>query len=107
MFSTTDNTSMWKGIKLSKVLQRELKGKVISKVAEEVGMRTQLLHDWHSSSRVPSARNMVILRKLADYLGLTLEEILFDESTERESICTTTFSDRGVTYRINIEKIKK
>lgn len=97
---------MKKDIKLSQVLQRELKGKVISRVAKDIGIPVSILHDWYSSSRKPSAKNMWHLRKLADHLGLTLEQILFDEKTDRQTISTTTFSDRGVQYRINIEKVK-
>ena len=93
-------------MKLSQVLKRELKGKVISRVAKEVGLSISLLHDWHSSARKPSAKNMWQLKKLADYLGLSLEEILFDEKKEREIISSTVFSDGGIQYRVNIEKVK-
>lgn len=95
-----------KDIKLSIVLQRELKGKVISRVAKEIGIPVSILHDWYSSSRKPSAKNMWHLRKLADHLGLTLEQILFDEKNDKQVISSTSFTDRGVQYRINIEKIK-
>lgn len=96
-----------KEIKLSQVLHRELKGKVISKIAKEVGISVSILHDWYSSSRKPSAKNMWQLKKLADYLGMTLEQILFDEKNDRQIISSTSFTDRGVHYRINIEKIKE
>lgn len=95
-----------KDIKLSIVLQRELKGKVISRIAKEIGIPVSILHDWYSSSRKPSAKNMWHLRKLADYLGLTLEQILFDEKNDKQVISSTSFTDRGVQYRINIEKMK-
>ena len=102
-----DNIQMKKTIRLAQVLQRELKGKVISRVAKEIGISVSILHDWHSSARKPSAKNMWQLRRLADYLGLTLEEILFDDLRERKVISSTTFTDRGVQYRINIEKMKE
>lgn len=95
-----------KEIKLSQVLQRELKGKILSRVAKEIGVSVSILHDWYSSSRKPSAKNMWQLKKLADYLGLSLEQILFDEKVERQIISSTTFTDRGVQYRVNIEKVK-
>ena len=97
---------MRKEIVLATVLQRELQGKVLSRVAKEIGISVALLHDWHSSSRKPSAKNMYQLKKLADYLGLTLEEILFDQETDKKTICSTTFSDNGKTYRINIERFE-
>jgi len=95
-----------KEIKLSQVLQRELKGKVLSRVAKEIGVSVSILHDWYSSSRNPSAKNMWQLKKLADYLGLSLEQILFDEKIERQIISSTTFTDRGIQYRVNVEKVK-
>ena len=95
-----------KEIVLSKVLKKELKGRVLSKVAREIGISVAILHDWHSSSRKPSAKNLFQLKKLAEYLGLTLEEILFDEKTDKKTICSTTFNDEGKTYRINIERLE-
>lgn len=97
---------MKKEIKVSQVLQRELKGKVLSRVAKEVGISVSILHDWYSSSRKPSAKNMWQLKMLAEYLGLTLDEILFDEKREKQIISSTEFTDRGVQYRVNIEKVK-
>jgi len=97
---------MKKDVKLSQVLQRELKGKVLSRLASEIGISPSILHDWYSSARKPSAKNMWHLKKLADYLGMTLEEILFDRKPDSQIISSTTFSDRGVQYRINIEKIR-
>lgn len=97
---------MKKEVKLSQILQRELKGRILSRVAKDVGISVSLLHDWHSSARRPSAKNMWQLKKLADYLGLSLEEILFDEKRDREIISSTTFTDRGIQYRVNIEKVK-
>ena len=97
---------MKKEIRLSTVLQRELKGKVLSRVAREVGMSVSLLHDWYSSARKPSAKNLWQLKLLAEHLGLTLEEILFDEPGGRQIISATTFTDRGAQYRISIEKVR-
>lgn len=97
---------MKKDICLSRVLQRELKGKVLSRVAKEVGMSVSLLHDWYNLARKPSAKNLWQLKKLAEHLGLTLDEILFDDQGNKQTISSTTFTDRGVQYRINIEKVK-
>jgi hypothetical protein len=98
--------TMKKELRLSQVLHRELSGKVLSRVAKEVGISTSVLHDWHSSARKPAAKNLWQLRKLADYLGLSLEEILFDEKTKRTVVCSEVFSDQGIHYRLTIERIK-
>lgn len=97
---------MKRELKLSVVLQRELTGKIMARVAKACGIRVGLLHDWHSSARKPSAKNMWQVKNLADYLGLTLEQILFDEPGDRQIISSTTFTDRGVTYRVNVEKVR-
>lgn len=101
-----DDLCMKKDIRLSQVLQRELKGKILSRVARDAGMSVSLLHDWYSSARKPSAKNLWQLRLLAETLGLTLDEILFDVRGDKQTISSTTFSDRGVQYRINIEKVR-
>jgi transcriptional regulator with XRE-family HTH domain len=97
---------MKKDIRLSQVLRRELKGKVLSRVAREVGMSVSLLHDWYSSARKPSAKNLWQLKMLAEHLGLTLDEVLFDDQGQKQTISSTIFTDRGVQYRVNIEKVK-
>ncbi len=97
---------MKKEIRLSAVLQRELKGKVLSRVAREVGMSVSLLHDWYSSARKPSAKNLWQLKLLAEYLGLSLDEILFDDVGGRQIISSTTFTDRGAQYRVCVEKVR-
>jgi transcriptional regulator with XRE-family HTH domain len=87
-------------------LQRELKGRVLSRVAKDAGISVSLLHDWHSSARAPSAKNLWHLWRLAEYLGLSLEEILFDEMGGKQFLASLIFSDRGVRYRLCVEKLK-
>ncbi len=92
-------------LKLSQVLQRELAGKNISQIAKQIGINKSLLHDWTGSRRLPNAKNFPALMKLAKYLGLTLEELIFDKSSpQKTTIASTTFSDSGNSYRIEIEK---
>lgn len=94
------------GIKLSKVLQRELKGKVLADVAKEAGISKSLLHDWAVAGRLPAGKNIPQLRKLAKYLALTLEELLFEDSGETKIVlASTTFTDHQSQYRVNIEKL--
>ena len=92
-------------IKLSQVLQRELEGKNISQFAKKVGVSKSLLHDWVRSRRSPNSRNFGQLLKIAHALGLSLEELIFDKaSSQKTTIASTTFSDSGKSYRIEIEK---
>jgi transcriptional regulator with XRE-family HTH domain len=96
---------MGKEIQLTKILRRELQGKTLSKVAKEVGISVSVLHDWHSSGRWPSAKNLWQLKLLADHLGLSLEEILFGRTSQAEVIGSMPFSVGGRHYRVKIEKI--
>ena len=63
-------------LKFTKILSLALRGKNISSVAREVDMPRSMLHDWAKSKRVPSLNNIEYIKRLADYLGLSLEEIL-------------------------------
>jgi len=94
-------------LKLSQVLKRELKSQKQSDVAKACGISKSLLNDWLAARRLPSAKNLPHLLKLANYLGLTLEQLVFDQNPrEINTIASTRFSDGGVEYRVNIEKVK-
>jgi transcriptional regulator with XRE-family HTH domain len=86
-------------LKFSKILSIALRGKNISSVAREVDMPRSMLHDWAKSKRVPSLNNIEYIKRLADYLGLSLEEILIGE-TGKKTISSVSFQDDQRQYRI-------
>lgn len=88
-------------LKLSEVLSRELEGMVISKVSRQAGISVSLLHDWMVGHRVPSGRNLGKVRRLADLLGLTMDEVLFD-STLRPVSKVAHLTISGVHIRIEV-----
>ena len=92
-------------LKFSKILSVALRGKNISSVAREVDMPRSMLHDWAKSKRVPSLNNIEYIKRLADYLGLSLEEILIGESGKK-TISSVSFQDDQRQYRISVERIK-
>lgn len=92
-------------LKFSKILSVALKGKNISSVAREIDMPRSMLHDWAKSKRVPSLNNIEYIKRLADYLGLSLEEILIGESGKK-TISSVSFQDDQRQYRISVERIK-
>lgn len=95
-------------IQLAEVLQKELKGKIISKVAKELKISTSMLHEYVNGHRAPSGKNLIIIKKLADYLNLTLEELLFgSQEIKREVITSTSFKDGDTEYLVKVEKIRK
>ena len=89
---------------LSELLQIKLKDRNLSQVARELGIPKTLLHEWTLAKRTPSLKNIGHLKRLADYLSLSLEELLVGESSERV-ISSVTFADGGRKYRIKVERI--
>lgn len=92
--------------KISDVLRERLKGKNLSQVARELNISKGLLADWVSARRLPSLRNISALSKLADYLGLSLEQLLLGKTSEKKIISNVVFDDEKRSYRINIERLK-
>lgn len=75
----------------------------LTKVAKALGISSSLLHDWHSGSRLPSGKNLGQLLKLADYLNLSLDALLFDR-TETE-IFSTNFHYDGRLFRVYVKEL--
>lgn len=92
--------------KISQILRKRLEGENLSKVARELGISKSLLADWVASRRLPSLKNIEAVAKLANYLGLSLEQLLLGNDSERKIISAVTFEDERRSYRINIERLK-
>lgn len=92
-------------IQFTKTLSKALQGKNISQVAREIGMPRNMLHDWVKAKRVPSLSNIHFIKNLAEYLGLSLEELLIGDD-EKCIISAISFSDEGREYRVLVEKVK-
>ena len=98
-------------IKLKDVLRRELKIRhlTIQTLAERCLIPKATLHGW-SQGVLPSAKNIHHLKSLSDYLGLTLDSLLFNvksEHTKDSILFSTTFIDQDKRYRLVIEKLPK
>lgn len=100
----TRSESLYMGF--SDTLKKKLKDKNLSQVARELEIPKTLLHEWVNAKRTPSFKNVSYLKRLADYLSLSLEELLIDGQNEKV-ISSVTFDDGGRTYRIKIEKVSK
>ena len=92
--------------KISEVLKEHLEGKNLSQIARELGISKSLLADWVSSRRLPSMKNIDAVAKVANYLGLSLEQLLLGVKEERKIISAVTFEDEKRSYRVNIERLK-
>lgn len=93
-------------LKITQILRDKLEGENLSKVARELGISKSLLADWVAARRVPSLKNIEAVNKLANYLGLSLEQLLLGKETERKIISAVTFEEDKRIYRVNIERIK-
>jgi transcriptional regulator with XRE-family HTH domain len=91
-------------MKFAAVLKKRLKDKNLALVARELGIPKTLLHEWVQSKRMPSFKSIGHLKRLADYLSLSLEELLLEEAEEKV-ISSVTFDDGGRKYRIKIERV--
>lgn len=91
---------------VSKILRDRLSGENLSKVARELGISKSLLADWVASRRLPSLKNIDAVAKVANYLGLSLEQLLLGTEEDRKIISSVTFEDNNRAYRVNIERIK-
>jgi transcriptional regulator with XRE-family HTH domain len=93
-------------LKFSKILATRLKGKNLSALAKELDMPRAMLHDWVKAKRVPSLNNIEYIKKLADHIGISLEELLTGEKDERKIISSILFQDDSRQYKIQVERIK-
>lgn len=85
---------------MGKVLRRVLtarKSLSLRSISENTGIPYPTLHAW-KDGRPP--KNLQVVKVLADYLGLSLLELLFDE---RQSSEETTRADR---YQITVKRVR-
>lgn len=93
-------------VKLHDVLQARLKGENLSKIARELNIPKQRLFDWVTAKKSPNLKNATEIKKLADYLGLTIEQLLFGETEGSKILSSVIFEDDNKQYRILIERLK-
>ncbi len=93
-------------LQFTRILQERLADSNLSKLSDELSINRSLLQDWVHNNRKPSLSNMKNILKLADYLGLSLEELLIGTQSESKTISSISFNDDGREYRINIQRIR-
>jgi hypothetical protein len=95
-------------LKLSKVLQKELKARkiTINAIAKECKIPVSVLHGWINGT-LPSAKNLHHIKTLTSYLGLSTDHLLFGASSNnRHTLFSSTFMDGNTQYRLIIEKVE-
>lgn len=91
--------------KFNKLLQAQFAEKNLSELSRQLKIPRSVLQDWIRDEREPSFKNLDYLKRIAEYLGLTLDELLTGESNTR-MLSSVTFEDDGKRYQILINRIK-
>jgi transcriptional regulator with XRE-family HTH domain len=90
----------------SKTLASKLKGENLSALAKKLEIPRSMLHDWVKAKRVPSLSNIDHIQKLAQHLGLSLEELLTGTQSEKKVISSIIFQEDSRQYKISVERLK-
>ena len=88
------------------ILENHFSGRNLSELARELDMPRSILQDWVQSKRSPSMKNLKYLSRIADYLELTLDELLVSGKEKRKVLTSISFSEEGRTYNIIINRVK-
>jgi transcriptional regulator with XRE-family HTH domain len=98
-------------LRLADVLTTELKNRRISaaEVCRELGIPKSVFSGWLNGVS-PSAKNLPLIRKLASFLDLPIDILLFNTKTDETGEASTvlfssTFKDEKHRYKLTIEKI--
>ncbi len=103
-----DNSFM--EIVLSKMLEKEMRGRglTLGTLSKATKIPKSTLSDW-INGRLPSSRNIHYLSILSQFFGISLNELLFENSkhpTSNEILFSSSFRDGKTEYKIVIEKIQ-
>ncbi len=101
--AVTDSEIMLKGF--HQLLRESFKDKNLSEISRKLEIPRSLLQDWVHEGRVPSMKNLEHIKRIADYLGYSLDELLLGESSKR-IISSIEFEDSGRKYQVIINRIK-
>ncbi|MFA6238141.1 MAG: helix-turn-helix domain-containing protein [Bacteriovorax sp.] len=88
----------------NKVLKENFKGKNLSELSRQLGVPRSVLADW-CDDKQPSFTNMDYIMSIANFLGLSLEELLVGNKSPR-ILSSITFEDDGRKYQVLITQIK-
>lgn len=98
------NSSSLNKIPMSKILNERLRGENLSRIARQIGISKSVLSDWVAARRVPSLKNIEQVAKLADYLGLSLDQLLLGRSTQGQVVGSVQIQDGDRSYKIVVSK---
>lgn len=91
--------------KFHKLLKLHFKNSNLSELSRQLEIPRSVLQDWIKDEREPSFKNLDYLKRIAQHLGLSLDELLTGE-TQMKMLSAVTFEDEGKRYQILINRIK-
>ena len=87
---------------------KDKKSLSIKKISSDCGIPQSVLHGWINGT-IPSAKNLYLVFRLAKYLDLNIEELLFGSRINSdefsEILHSSSFIDEGSKYLLKIQKI--
>lgn len=89
----------------TKTLSEKLEGINLSHLSRELSIPSTLLFEWKQAKRLPSFKNLSHVKTLAEYFGMSIEDLLFDDDGP-SLISSVMFEDNKRKYRIKIERLK-
>lgn len=101
-FYSSDNLFM---TGFHQLLKEHFKDKNLSEVSRQLNIPRSVLQDWVHEEREPSFKNLNYLKSIASFLGISLEELLGGETTNK-TISSIVFEDDGRRYQVLINRIK-
>jgi hypothetical protein len=91
--------------KINEILKKALEGENLSYLTKKLGLPNGLLHRLVKEGRSPSLNNIDALVIIADYLGLSLEQLLTGKEKNRV-LTSVQFEDEKRKYKVTLERIK-
>jgi hypothetical protein len=85
----------------TKILNKKLKGVNLSQLSRDLDIPSTLLFEWKQAKRLLSFKNLHHVKKLANYFGMSVDELLFGTSGP-DLITSVMFEDNKKKYRIKL-----
>lgn len=77
----------------------------MSELARQLKVPRSVLQDWIDGKQ-PSFSNVEYLVRIADYLNLSLEELLVGKDIQSKILTSIVFDDDGRRYQVSINRVK-
>lgn len=90
----------------SLILRKRLNGVNLSRLSRELGISKSLLFEWKQASRGPSFKQLGSVYKLAQYFGISFQELLIGTKEDSDEVFSVVVEDQNRKYKIKILRLK-